>query len=40
MFYTGSTLISSTGVLLTVGYDGAELSSGRARQVLLRSYLQ
>lgn len=39
-FFTGTTLISSTGVLLRIGYEGAELSSGRARQILLRTYLQ
>lgn len=39
-FFTWTTLISSTGVLLTVGYNGADISTGRARQILLRSYLQ
>ncbi len=39
-FFTGLTLISSTGVYLTVWYDTADLSSGRARQILLKPYLQ
>lgn len=39
-FFTGSTLFSSTGVFVTIGYDGADISSGRARQILLRPYLQ
>lgn len=39
-FFTWSTLISSTGILLSIGYSWAELSSGRARQIILKSYLQ
>jgi hypothetical protein len=40
-FFTGALVpFSSTGVFVTIGYDGADISSGRARQVLLRPYLQ
>jgi prepilin-type N-terminal cleavage/methylation domain-containing protein len=40
-FFTGALApFSSTGVFLTIGYDGADISSGRARQILLRPYLQ
>jgi prepilin-type N-terminal cleavage/methylation domain-containing protein len=40
-FFTGSLIpFSSTGILLTIGYDGSDISSGRARQILLRPYLQ
>ena len=39
-FFTGSNLISSTGILLTIGYSWAELTSGRARQIILKPYLQ
>lgn len=40
-FFTGSLVpFSSTGVFVTIGYDGADISSGRARQILLRPYLQ
>jgi type II secretory pathway pseudopilin PulG len=40
VFSTGSTTFSSTGVFVTLGYDGASQDSGRARQILLRPYLQ
>lgn len=40
-FFTGSNSpFSSTGIFLTIGYTGAELTAGRARQILLRPYLQ
>ncbi len=40
-FFTGSSVpFSSTGIFITIGYDGADISSGRARQILLRPYLQ
>jgi hypothetical protein len=40
-FFTGALVpFSSTGIFLTIGYDGADISSGRARQILLRPYLQ
>lgn len=39
-FFTGSTLISSTGVLLSIGYPQADLTTWRARQILLKPYLQ
>lgn len=41
MFFTGSLVpFSSTGVFLRIGYNGAQLESGRAREILLRPYLQ
>lgn len=40
-FFTGSLVpFSSTGVVLTVWYADAEIASGRAREILLRPYLQ
>lgn len=37
-FSTGGTEISLTGITMTIGYPGASLASGRARQILLRPY--
>lgn len=37
-FFTGTTLFSSTGVFLTIGYTGATVWNGRARNILLRPY--
>ena len=40
-FFTGSLVpFSSTGIVLTIWYSGAEIVSGRAREILLRPYLQ
>lgn len=37
-FSTGGTEVSLTGITMTIGYPGASLASGRARQILLRPY--
>ncbi len=41
-FFTGSTWLtfSLTGILLTIGYNGANINNGHARDMLLRPYLQ
>lgn len=38
LYSTGATELSLTGIHMTLGYDGAPLETGRARQVLLRPY--
>jgi hypothetical protein len=40
-FFTGSRIpFSSTGIFLSIGYNGADISSGRAQKMLLKTYLQ
>lgn len=38
LYSTGSAELSLTGIQMTLGYEGAPLETGRARQVLLRPY--
>ncbi len=41
IFFTGSIIpwMNLTGAILTVGYPGASVNTGRSRQILLRTYL-
>jgi hypothetical protein len=42
IFFTGSTVSWSTltGARMIIGYPGADTTTGRAREILLRTYLQ
>ncbi|NRH21296.1 prepilin-type N-terminal cleavage/methylation domain-containing protein [Candidatus Gracilibacteria bacterium] len=40
VFFTGSTSQYLTGATIIVGYPGAPISTGRSREILLRTYLK